>query len=795
MSGHSRYQVGLSHSINGTPTYLVRHEMEKCYLSGGNTILTYIGAGIALALSIVIIIAVLRQKTIKAFQKNTLIFSILLLVCAIISNIIISVSAGLITQESSIIYSKKIQAMFDIFMGVSMGAFVVAMAIPRISSGRALMRYMVDKFPSSYFLYCLVMAIGLVAVFITPVNLVLMPEGSYTFEFPTWFLFAMSIVVLSVIIFIPAKMRSYLKKAKPTKQIVREAYMITLAVIGYSVGEMMFEIILPSLSIDIRSIGFVYSISLVGMIAYAIRDRSFLQDLLTPVPEAHLKTKTTWELPRGYSYLVEERTPSLCFEVFKDLVTHGYQGLCITRTMPNKVRSQYGLEKTPILWLTRVADSKDTLRPYPVGKISETVQLFISAGKNTVVLLDGVEYLVMHNDFKTVLTSLQDLNEYIAQHDSILILPADAEAMEPRQFALLRRDLRMIERPPSIRGPVEPEETPIEEETEPESFDVIGRKEKAEVSEGEGFNRGMMLFISLALAFSLLASSASFIVLGRAPEPVYRQGDTWIYSAEMTQQSKIEMSGTIQMDILGESSLTVGTSSYTVVENSITGAGTFTGTLMNMTTEGNWTMTGTEYWDVQSNERVSTEVTVELDGTVFSGQFLNLTSSTTEVTRNEILSDGWQESIEVGQTGTVQVDRYYNMTSITVIEGMGQIPLYFEYDGPFEIYYSCTETETITVEAGTYEVHVVNITNYDGSREVNYHLPEAGAGARIERYDPFGARVGLYELKSFSYDGPEDSPATYLGLPLEYWVLLLVAVNTIAILSIAYFLLKRKKYK
>ncbi|MCK4443382.1 MAG: DUF835 domain-containing protein, partial [Thermoplasmata archaeon] len=524
--------------------------MRLCYLSGGNTILTYIGAGIALALSIVIIIAVLRQKTIKAFQKNTLIFSILLLVCAIVSNIIISVSAGLITQESSIIYTKKIQAMFDIFMGVSMGAFVVAMAVPNINSGRDLLKSMVDKFPSSYFLFCLVMSIGIVAVIITPVDLVLTGDGSYTFIFPTWFFFIMGMVVVSVIVFIPVKMRSYLKRAKPTKQIVREAYMITLAVIGYSVGEMMFEIVLPSLGVDIRSVGFIYSISLVGIIAYAIRDRSFLQDLLTPVEEAHLKTEKTWDLPKGYSYLVEERTPSLCFEVFKDLVTHGNQGLCITRTMPKKVRSQYGLEKTPILWLTRVADSKDTLRPYPVGKISETVQLFISAGRSTVVLLDGVEYLVMHNDFKTVLTSLQDLNEYIAQHDSILILPADAEAMEPRQFALLRRDLRMIERPPKTRETIKPEETPIEEETEPETFDVTGRQEKAEVSEGGGFKRGMMLFICFALAFSLFASSASFVVPARVPESAYAEGDSWTYSAVMTQQSTVEMTGTVQMDIV-----------------------------------------------------------------------------------------------------------------------------------------------------------------------------------------------------------------------------------------------------
>ncbi|MEE9223820.1 MAG: DUF835 domain-containing protein, partial [Thermoplasmata archaeon] len=566
--------------------------------------LTYIAAGIALAFSVVIIIAVLRQKTIKAFQKNTLIFSILLLVCAIISNIIITVSAGLITEESSFVYTKKIQAMFDIFMGVMMGAFVVSMALPKIDSGKALFRYMTENFPNAYFMYCLVMAVGLAGVFITPVNVVVQTNGTYYFEFPEWFLFTLLMVVLAVIVFIPVKMRTYLKKAKPHKHIVQEAYMITLAVIGYALGEMFFEIILPSLSIDLRSVGFVVQISLVGVIAYAIRDKTFLQDLLIPVTEADLKTKKTYDLPGGYSYLVEEQTPSLCFEVFKDLVTHGNQGLCITRTMPEKVRSQYGLEKTPIIWLTRVADSPDTLRPYPVGKISETVQLFISAGKNTVVLLDGVEYLILHNDFKTVLTSLQDLNEYIAQNDSILILPVDAEAMEPKEFALLRRDLRMIETPPKIRVPEKAEE-PATKDEEPETFEMVGGREKAEVSEGGGFKQGLMLLVCSALAFSLVAASSS-VVLAKMSEPHFAEGDSWTYSAEMTEQSTIEMTGTIRMEILGENTIDVGSSSYNTVENEVNGEGTFLGTLLDMPVQGDWMMTGTEYWDTQSNERVST---------------------------------------------------------------------------------------------------------------------------------------------------------------------------------------------
>lgn len=90
-------------------------------------------------------------------------------------------------------------------------------------------------------------------------------------------------------------------------------------------------------------------------------------------------------------------------------------------------------------------------------------------------------------------------------------------------------------------------------------------------------------------------------------------------------------------------------------------------------------------------------------------------------------------------------------------------------------------------------MYVINKTGADGSREVNYYLPEASAGARIERYDPYGYMIGEYDLRSFSYRNEERPPATYLGLPIEYWILIAIAVNTILILSVAWLLMRRKK--
>ena len=75
------------------------------------------------------------------------------------------------------------------------------------------------------------------------------------------------------------------------------------------------------------------------------------------------------------------------------------------------------------------------------------VEHFISVGQNTVVLLDGFEYLVSHNDFQSVLALLHDLNENVSIRDSILLVPLDPRALTEREFSLMRREVEVIEAP------------------------------------------------------------------------------------------------------------------------------------------------------------------------------------------------------------------------------------------------------------------------------------------------------------------------------------------------------------
>jgi len=124
--------------------------------------------------------------------------------------------------------------------------------------------------------------------------------------------------------------------------------------------------------------------------------------------------------------------------------------LCISRRSPKTIMQDYGLEKTPILWLSRVATEKNSVRPSPPEKVALAIEHFISVGENAVVLMDGFEYLVAHNDFSSVLALLHDLNEIVALHEAILLIPMDPSAFQEREFAMIRREVYLL-------GPMAPE--------------------------------------------------------------------------------------------------------------------------------------------------------------------------------------------------------------------------------------------------------------------------------------------------------------------------------------------------
>ncbi len=418
-------------------------------MSDSGSIVSLLSAASALFLSLLIIIAIARQKTHRAFQKHVLLFAISLLVCAVISNVLISIYITGPSQQgdptalrAGIVLTKRVQATFDYLFGITIGAFIVVATTPGISSRKDFFQYMTNEFPNSYVFYVFIMVITIIAILVSPVQVVSTNPTFISFE--PYFLFVNGFAVATLILYAPYRFITYLRRANPGREVRRDTFLIIFGISGFAVGELLFEILLPNYGIDLRAPGFIVEMALVGLIAFGIREKSFLQELIVPEAEANLLTKPTYELGRGYTYAVLDRDAGQAFEIFKDLVTHGAQGLCITRRPPKSVMTEYGLERTPILWLSRVATEKNAVRPSPPEKVALAVEHFVEVSENSVVLLDGFEYMVAHNDFGSVLALLHDLNESVAMREAILLVPFDPTAFNEREIALVRREVRLL---------------------------------------------------------------------------------------------------------------------------------------------------------------------------------------------------------------------------------------------------------------------------------------------------------------------------------------------------------------
>ena len=95
------------------------------------------------------------------------------------------------------------------------------------------------------------------------------------------------------------------------------------------------------------------------------------------------------------------------------------------------------------MWVAKATNPPGALivlEPTRLMKIHSTVSDFIKANPGSVVLLDGLEYLITENGFATVMKAIQLTNEEVAMSGSYLLVPIDPRAFETQQLGLLERE-------------------------------------------------------------------------------------------------------------------------------------------------------------------------------------------------------------------------------------------------------------------------------------------------------------------------------------------------------------------
>lgn len=144
-------------------------------------------------------------------------------------------------------------------------------------------------------------------------------------------------------------------------------------------------------------------------------------------------------LKGGHMYLVKGKDVERSYVLFADVVNQDTEGLLITRRIPPQVQAADKFPHVHAFWLSQKED-ENALYPTQLHKLAYIISEAVSSQKDPVILLDGLEYLIVHNKFDQVLKQLYIIREVLSRHGGILLIPLDPEAFSEKEMGFLEKE-------------------------------------------------------------------------------------------------------------------------------------------------------------------------------------------------------------------------------------------------------------------------------------------------------------------------------------------------------------------
>jgi hypothetical protein len=121
-------------------------------------------------------------------------------------------------------------------------------------------------------------------------------------------------------------------------------------------------------------------------------------------------------------YIIREKRPNRCYNLFAGTVELGIEGFIISREYPKKVVQNHVVPPVPMYWLSRMG-VENSISPENLMDLTEMVENFCGQNGGCVILLDGLEYLITERGFDLVLEFLHELQHLMFEYSSRLIMP------------------------------------------------------------------------------------------------------------------------------------------------------------------------------------------------------------------------------------------------------------------------------------------------------------------------------------------------------------------------------------
>ncbi|TFG56788.1 MAG: DUF835 domain-containing protein [Methanomassiliicoccus sp.] len=143
-------------------------------------------------------------------------------------------------------------------------------------------------------------------------------------------------------------------------------------------------------------------------------------------------------LDHGRIYIIINERLDKTLSLINGMASAGKDIICVSRMHPEMLRGLYPLQEIRSLWLSESGKSP-RISPDQLDQIVEEISNFVQERKNAVAVLDGLEYISLFTDFRSLNIFLEELNDVVMASRSILLIPVDPRLFDPCQLARLRR--------------------------------------------------------------------------------------------------------------------------------------------------------------------------------------------------------------------------------------------------------------------------------------------------------------------------------------------------------------------
>ena len=149
-------------------------------------------------------------------------------------------------------------------------------------------------------------------------------------------------------------------------------------------------------------------------------------------------------LVEGSSYLIMDQSKISSIEMFKDLILSGYNGLFITRGSPIIIQSNFPKTKNLELVLLSTGKIKGFKTVSKIDELIDKVKEFNDKYKKSIILLDGIHYIITKFSFERFIELLYSINDTIASHRSMFFMRVDPQTIRETQLGIIKNELLVL---------------------------------------------------------------------------------------------------------------------------------------------------------------------------------------------------------------------------------------------------------------------------------------------------------------------------------------------------------------